>query len=166
VRQIDANRSSSEALAALPHPADVIDRTTGGEPAGIVVGRDVSTSALFGLQMWNDSADRTYRVGIADAYGAGQLCPLKVLRDGTITLPQPCAGRPLPRFLVFLASRSPLQLADGVVRYEGQGIRLVEYRTGEVPRLKLRNPAEAEELANVEAPPRDPNAPLKRCTAS
>ena len=163
VRQVDANLTSGEFRAALPAPLDVVDRMAGEEPAGIVVAEGSPGAVLFGVQMWNEQADRVFRLGIPDAYGAGQLCPVRVARDGTMEALIPCAGRDLPRWLVFVDGVERLRFATGDVRYDDRGVRLVEYADGEPRRLALASPADAARLSASLTPPRDPDEPLRRC---
>jgi hypothetical protein len=171
VRQLDANSTSAEVAAALPAPLDLIDKTTGGEPAGIVVNRDSSPAALFGLQMWNRQADRTFRLGIADAYGAGQLCPLAVAQTGEVSLNEPCAGRDLPRWLVMLDGPRPLRFDNGRVRYDRNAIRLIEFPSGQgsrpsrsvAPRVHVDSTTTPQELTAPVTPPRASGEALRRC---
>lgn len=111
VRQIDANDASAEAAAKLPAPRAFLDEA-GSDPVGVVVMRGADASLLFATQFWNRSADRTYRIGTQDAYGAGQLCPIEVDARGRGYLLAPCAGRGLPRRLLILQGRLRIGLED------------------------------------------------------
>jgi hypothetical protein len=164
VRQLDANRASTELAERMPQPLDIVDRLTGGEPAGIVMGRGSDRQRLFHMQLWNHRVDRAYRIGIADRYGFGQLCPIVVGRDGTLASKRSCAGREdLPRWLVFVDQKARMTFPNGAVRHDGGGVRVVEYPPAAAPRVRVP----AGQASAVELPPeqvRDPDAPLERCT--
>jgi hypothetical protein len=138
VRQLDANRASAELAQQMPQPADFVDRLTGGQPAGIVMGPESDAQRLYHLQFWNASADRAYRIGIPEPRGFGQLCPIDVDPGGQLRLARSCAGRDeLPRWLAFVDQEPEMGFANGVVRHEGGGVRLVEFPVGDAPRLQL-----------------------------
>jgi hypothetical protein len=163
VRQVDANQASGEFARAMPQPVDVVDRLTAGESAGIVMGRGSDQQRLYHLQFWNHEVDRAYRMGIPAPTGFGQQCPIAVAADGTLRAQGECGGREkLPRWLVFVDQQPRATFANGAVRYEGGGVRVVEFPRGEAPRLRLA-PTSAAAFALPPEPVADGGADVERC---
>jgi hypothetical protein len=167
VRQLDANAASTNVSARMAQPLDLVDDLAGGEPAGVIVSKGSDAWTLFTLQLWNTSIDRTYRIGIADAYGAGQLCPLLVARNGRLSLKELCAGRGLPNTMIMIEGRPALQFANGRELYAGNGIHVVRFANGEQPRLSLDRGTGGTAAADLQPPPAPPPVvdPLDRCKA-
>jgi hypothetical protein len=164
VRQLDANQASTELAQRSIQPRDIADRVSGGEPVGVVMTRNANATSLFNLQLWNRSVDRAYRIGIADAFGSGQLCPMHVARDGTLSLVSACAGRPLPHVLAILNGRRPLRFRNANVVFAQRDLQIVRFAPDAAPQLRLTSAAEARQL---EPPPdfRRPSGSLDRCNA-
>lgn len=170
VRQLDANRQSAELAARYQQPLDVVDRTVReGGSAAVLMLEDSPGTPMFHLQLWNQSIDRTYRLGIGEAFGVGQLCPLEVVGLAKyVVLREPCAGRrQLPSTIVAIDGRARLPFANATTAYEKDGLRVLSFPTSQRPRIGEPGSGKPNVPLNLDTPPDAPVAPVAgRCNQS
>jgi hypothetical protein len=137
VRQADANTASEQFRAKWPWPADWIEQRANG-PVAFVMTSGSDRFLRWHLELWNPSLDRVYRLPeVPEESGLGQVCLLDVTSDGKLVSPQPCAGRNLPRLLVFQDEGERVDIVNGRLLFEGRGgTRLFELPDGQPPRLR------------------------------
>lgn len=133
VRQADANRDSASRSAMFPQPTDWIDDAAGG-PVGLVMMPGSDPIALFTLQVTNRWADRTFRLGIRNAYGAGELCRLVLDGERRLQIADRCR-RGLPAHLLFIQGRHPMRVQGAEPLRREKGLTLYRIDPRRPPRL-------------------------------
>jgi hypothetical protein len=142
VRQLDANRQSYT-WQESHEPADWIDARTDGH-VGVVKTPETDTTGIWHFELWNEGLDRAFGIDYREGGEIGQVCPLTVGSGGAITLEHPCAGRPLPRYLLFADPSGRYEVLNGRLLGEHVvGGRLYEVPRNGPLRVKILRPVES-----------------------
>jgi hypothetical protein len=137
LREYDLRAQARVQEALHVRPFDIVDRLAGGE-AAFVRTPGTELRDIWHLELWNRELDRVWRVpGVEPESSVGQACALVAAPGGRLVPREPCAGRDLPRTLVFDDDRHRVEVLGGRRRFAREGVSVWELEPGAPLRIRL-----------------------------